>query len=143
MSITVDDFFRLKKNCEPRSSLNLQAPLTDELIAEAVGSLRDHYGDYPVSRLEAAINVPKEAWPTLVLPRRDGLGNITPNGVAQAVRHAYWRLERTVERVAREKVVSEPAPLRLAEDGTVRCPWCGKLLALSEGVLAKAEGQND
>ena len=57
MSITVDEFLRLKAICEPKRSLNLQAPLTDELIAEAVGSLRDHYGDYPVSRLEAAINV--------------------------------------------------------------------------------------
>ncbi len=137
MSITVDEFLGLKKICEPKRSLNLQVPLEEEFINEAVRRLPF----YQVCRLEAAKNVPSKEWPTLVFPRKDGLGNITPNGVGQAVRHIYWKLARTVEQVAREKVVV-PAPIRLTEDG-MRCPWCGQPLVLPEGMWAKWEGQND
>ena len=126
MSIAVDEFLRLKQICEPRRSLDLTITLTDELIDEAARRLPF----YLVCRLEAAKNVPIEDCATLRLPRKDGLGNITPNGVAQAVRHVYWKLARAVERVAREKAaVSGPVPVRPAEDGTVQCPWCGRLLA--------------
>ena len=128
MSITVDELLRLKQICEPKRSLNLQAPLTKELINEAVRRLPS----YMVHRLETAKNVPSEEWPTLAFPRKDGLGNITPNGVAQAVRHVYWKLARTVEQVAREIVVLEPALVRLSEDGTVQCPWCGRILVLAK-----------
>ena len=83
MSITVDEFLRLKQICEPRRSLDLTITLTDELIDEAARRLPF----YLVCRLEAAKNVPIEDWAKLRLPRKDGLGNITPNGVAQAVRH--------------------------------------------------------
>ncbi len=108
--------------------MNLQAPLTEEIINEAARRLPF----YLVCRLEAAKSVPSKEWPTLALPRKDGLGNVTPNGVAQAVRHVYWKLERAVEHVAREKAVSEPALVRPAGDGTIQCPYCGKLLVLSE-----------
>jgi hypothetical protein len=126
MSITVDEFLRLKQICEPRRSLDLTIPLTDELINEAARRLPS----YLVCRLEAAKNVPVEEWPTIQLPRKDGLGNITPNGVAQAVRHVFWKLARAVERVAREKVVAEPATVRRGENGTAQCPWCGGILVL-------------
>lgn len=138
MSITVDEFLRLKAICEPKRSLNLQVPLAEEFINEAVRRLPV----YQVCRLEAAKNVSIKEWPTLVFPRKDGLGKITPKGVEQAVRHVYWKLARTVEQVAREKGVSEPAPIRLTEDG-MRCPWCGRILVLPEGMWAKWEGQND
>ncbi len=126
MSITVDEFLRLKKICEPRSS-DLPVPLTDALINEAAGRLRP----YLLSRLEAAKNVSSKEWRTLVIPRRDGLGNITPKGVAQAVDHAYWRLECEVRAIASEKPV-EPVTARIMADGTVRCPWCGKLFDLQK-----------
>ncbi len=136
MSISVDEFLRLKKVCEPKRSLSLQGPLTEELINEAARRLPV----YQVCRLEAAKNVPAKEWPTLVFPRKDGLGNITPKGVEQAVRHIYWKLARTVEHVAREKGDSEPASIRMTEDG-MRCPWCGRMLVLPEGMWAKWEGQ--
>lgn len=128
MSITVDEFLRLKKICEPKRSLDLQVPLTEELISEAARRLPV----YQVCRLELAKNVPGKEWPTLVFPRKDGLGNITPNGVAQAVCHIYWKLARAVERLAREKPASGPVPVRPAADGTVQCPWCSRILTLSE-----------
>jgi len=128
MSITVEEFLSLKKICEPKRSLNLQSPLTEEIINEAARRLPV----YQVCRLEAAKSVPSKEWPTLALPRKDGLGKITPKGVEQAVRHVYWKLERAVEHVAGEKTVSEPVLVRPAGDGTVQCPWCGKLLVLSE-----------
>jgi len=128
MSITTDEFLKLKKICEPKRSLNLQSPLTDELINEAARRLPF----YLVCRLEAAKNVPSKEWPTLVLPRKDGLGNITPNGVAQAVHHVYWRLERAVEKAAKEKAASDPVLVSPAEDGTLQCPWCGRFLVLAK-----------
>jgi hypothetical protein len=128
MSITVDEFLRLKKICEPKRSLNLQSPLTDEIIKEAARRLPF----YLVCRLEAAKNVPSKEWPTLVLPRKDNLGNITPNGVAQAVRHVYWRLEKAAEKAAKEKAAPESVLVRPAEDGTIQCPWCGRILVLAK-----------
>ncbi len=136
MSISVDEFLRLKRVCEPKRSLSLQGPLTEELINEATRRLPV----YQVCRLEAAKNVSSKEWPTLVFPRKDGLGNITPKGVEQAVRHIYWKLARTVEQVAREKGDSEPAPIRMTEEG-MRCPWCSRMLVLPEGMWAKWEGQ--
>ena len=126
MSITVDEFMRLKGVCEPKRSLDLRVPLTEKLINEAARRLPV----YQVCRLEAAKNVPCKEWPTLVLPRKDGLGNLTPDGVAQAVCHVYWKLARAVERLSREKVVPDPVLVRPAEDGTVQCPWCGRILLL-------------
>jgi len=129
MSITVDEFLSLKKICEPKRSLNLQTQLTEELINEAARRLPF----YQVCRLEAAKNVPIEDWPTLQLPRKDGLGNIKPNCVRNAVDNVFWKLARTVEQVAKEKAsVSEPASVWPAEDGTVQCPWCGKILVLQK-----------
>jgi hypothetical protein len=81
MSITVDEFLRLRQICEPKRSLNLESPLTGEIINEAVRRLPP----YQVGRLEAAKNIPRKEWPSLVFPRKDGLGNITPAGVDQAV----------------------------------------------------------
>ena len=132
MSITADEFLRLKRICEPKHSLNLKSPLTQELIDEAVRRLPS----YVASRLEAAKSLPTKKWPKLVFSRKDGLGNITPGGVAQALCHAYWRLEGAIKHVAEEKASSKPVPVRLAEDGTVQCPWCGIFLAL------KSQGRN-
>lgn len=128
MSITVDEFLRLKKICEPKRSLNLQTPLTEEIINEAARRLPF----YLVCRLEAAKDVTVKEWPTLRLPRKDGLGNIKPNCVRNAVDNVFWKLARIVEHVAREKAVFEPALIRPAVDGTAQCPWCGKLLMLSK-----------
>ena len=124
MSITVEEFLKLKKACCPKSP-SLRVPLTEEIINQAAGCLRGNV----VSRLEAAKNLPRKEWPTLVFPRKDGLGNLTPNGVTQAVLHAYWRLESRVAEIAREK---EPAPAKMMADGTVHCPWCGRLLVLQK-----------
>jgi len=128
MNITVDEFLRLEKICEPKHGLNLQSPLTQQLINEAVRRLPANVA----SRLEMAKSLPTKEWPTLVFPRKDGLGNITPGGVAQAACHAYWKLEGAVKRVAEEKASSEPLPVHPAEDGTIQCPWCGKFLALKK-----------
>ncbi len=128
MSITVDEFLRLKKICEPKRSLDLQVPLTDELISEAARRLPV----YQACRLELAKNVPSKEWPTLVFPRKDGLGNIKPSCVSNAVDKVFWKLARTVEHVAREKAASGLVLVRPAEDGTVQCPWCGRILTLSE-----------
>lgn len=130
MSITVDEFLKLKAICEPKSRLHLEVPLTDELISEAARRLPAFH----VSRLEMVKNVPREEWPKFEFPRKDGLGNLKPDGVIQAVRHVYWKLEKTVERVAREKAASEPVLARPAEDGTVQCPWCGRTLVLPKGM---------
>ena len=126
VSITIDEFLRLKKICEPKHSLDLKSPLTQELIDEALRRLPPHVA----LRLEAAKSSPTKEWPTLVFRRKDGLGNITPGGVAQAVGHAYWRLEGAIKEVAKEKASSSPVPVRLGKDGTIQCPWCGKFLAL-------------
>ena len=128
MSITVDEFLRLKEICEPKRRLDLEAPLTDELIDEAVRRLPAFH----VSRLEMVKNVPRQEWPKFELPRKDARGNLTPNGVVQAVRVVYWKLERTVEKVAKEKSVFEPAPVRPTADGTVQCPGCGRMLVLQK-----------
>ncbi len=126
MSITVDEFLRLRQICEPRRSLELDSPLTAEIINEAVRRLPS----YSVCRLEAVKNILRKEWPALVFPRKDGLGNITPAGVDQTVCHVFWKLARIVERVAREKASSEPMLLRPAENGTAQCPWCGRLIIL-------------
>ncbi|MDD4984941.1 MAG: hypothetical protein PHQ43_03990 [Dehalococcoidales bacterium] len=130
MSITVDEYLRLKKICEPKRKLNLPGPLTDEVINEAIKQLPL----YQVYRLEAATRVARKEWPTLAFPRYDGLGNITPNGVEQAVEHAYWRLSGAVVRVTREKAISGEGIVRLAYDGTLRCPWCGQFLKIPEEI---------
>ena len=126
MGITVDEFHRLRQICEPRRSLNLESPLTAEIMNEAVHRLPS----YLVGRLEAAKSMPRKEWPSLVFPRKDGLGSITPAGVDQAVCHVFWKLARIVEHVTREKASSEPMPLRPAENGNAQCPWCGRLLIL-------------
>jgi hypothetical protein len=131
MSITVDEFLRLKEICEPRRRLDLEAPLTDELIDEAAR----HLPAYQIFRLEMVKNVDREEWPKFELPRKDGLGNIKPNCVRNAVDNVFWKLARTVETIALKKVFSfsEPIPARPAADGTVQCPGCGKVLVLSSG----------
>ena len=127
MSITVDEFLRLKEICEPKRRLDLEAPLTGELIDEVARQLPF----YQMRRLEAVKSVPVKEWPALQLPRKDSLGNIKPDCVRNAVANIFWKLARTVEHVAREKAVaSEPATVQPAEDGTVQCPWCGKILVL-------------
>jgi len=125
MSITVDEFMRLKKICNPK--IEAPKPLTDEIISEAASRL----SKFAVARLEAAKSVPSDKWKTLVFPRRDGLGNLTPNGVIQALGHAFWALESVARQIAREKVM-EPADARIMADGTVRCPWCGKPIHLQK-----------
>ena len=131
MSITVDEFLRLKEICEPRRRLDLEVPLTDELIDEAAR----HLPAYQVFRLEMVKNVDREEWPKFEFPRKDGLGNIKPNCVRNAVDNVFWKLARTVETIARKKVFSfpEPMPVWPAADGTVRCPGCGRILVLSSG----------
>jgi len=129
MSITVDEFLRLKEICEPKRRLDLEVPLTDGLIDEAVR----HLPVYQVCRLEAVKNLPVKEWPALQLPRKDGLGDIKPDCVRNTVSNIFWKLARTVEHVSREKAAtSEPAPVHLAEDGTLQCPGCGKTLALQK-----------
>jgi hypothetical protein len=130
MSITVDEFLRLKEVCEPKRRLDLEAPLTDELIDEAARRLPA----YQIFRLEMVKNVDREEWPKFEFPRKDGLGNLKPDGVIQAVRHVYWKLARSVETIALKKVFSFPGPIpvRPAADGTVQCPGCGRILALSK-----------
>ena len=131
MSVTVDEFLRLKAICEPRRRLDLEAPLTDELIDEAARRLPA----YQIFRLEMVKNVDREEWPKFEFPRKDGLGNIKPNCVRNAVDNVFWKLARSVETIARKKVFSFPGPIpvRPAADGTVQCPGCGKVLALSDG----------
>jgi hypothetical protein len=130
MSITVDEFLRLKEVCEPKRRLDLEAPLTDELIDEAARRLPA----YQIFRLEMVKNVDREEWPKFEFPRKDGLGNLKPDGVIQAVRHVYWKLARSVETIVLKKVFSFPGPIpvRPAADGTVQCPGCGRVLALSK-----------
>lgn len=130
MSITVDEFLRLKEVCEPKRRLDLEASLTDELIDEAARRLPA----YQIFRLEMVKNVDREEWPKFEFPRKDGLGNLKPDGVIQAVRHVYWKLARSVEIIALKKVFSFPGPIpvRLAADGTAQCPGCGRILALSK-----------
>jgi hypothetical protein len=139
MSITVDEFLRLKEICEPKRRLDLEAPLTDELIDEAARQLPF----YQMCRLEAVKNVPVKEWPALQLPRKDSLGNIKPDCVRNAVANIFWKLARTVEHVAREKAVaSEPAQVWLAADGTLQCPCCGKTLALQKEPDLSARERN-
>jgi len=131
MSITVDEFLRLKEICEPKRRLDLEAPLTDELIDEAAR----HLPAYQIFRLEMVKNVDREEWPKFEFPRKDGLGNIKPNCVRNAVDNVFWKLARTVETIALKKVFSFPGPIpvRPSADGTMQCPGCGKVLVLSSG----------
>jgi len=128
MSITVDEFMRLKEICEPKRRLNIEAPLTDELIDEAAR----HLPAYQIFRLEMVKNVDREEWPKFEFPRKDGLGNIKPNCVRNAVENVFWKLARAVETIALKKVFSfpGPVPVRTAADGTVQCPECGLILEL-------------
>jgi len=130
MSITVDEFTRLKEICEPKRRLNIEAPLTDELIDEATR----HLPAYQIFRLEMVKNVDREEWPKFEFPRKDGLGNIKPNCVRNAVENVFWKLARAVETVALKKAFSfpGPVPVRTAGDGTVQCPGCGRILKLSK-----------
>jgi hypothetical protein len=131
MSITVDEFLRLKEICEPKRRLDLEAPLTNELIDEA----SQHLPAYLIFRLEMVKNVDRGEWPKFEFLRKDGLGNIKPHCVRNAVCNVFWRLARTVETIARKRVFSFPGPMlvRPSADGTVQCPGCGKVLVLSSG----------
>lgn len=128
MSITVEEFLRLKEIYKPKHSLNLKSPLTEELINQAAR----HLPFYLVCRLEAAKNTPVEEWSKLQLPRRDGLGNIKPLCVRNAVGNVFWKLARAVEHVAEKRSAPRPLPVRPTEDGTVQCPWCGGIMAFPE-----------
>ena len=111
--VTVDEFYKLARACHAR----VPERVTDEIIREAMDSLDEVW----VTRLEAAKDVPREKWPTLVVPGLYGEDKLKPTQVTAGVKRAFARLYRAVMDIAMEK---RDVPLKLP------CPYCGGLLAV-------------